>query len=62
MEKLLIVSQITVATSVIIVWVFRRKNIIIEFEEYNISDIIRDIVGTIKIYLVTILILGICYK
>ena len=62
MEKLLIVSQIIVATSIIIIWVFIKKNIIIEFEEYNISDIIRDIVGTIKIYLVTILILGICYK
>ncbi len=62
MEKLLIVSQIIVATSIIIIWVFIKKNIIIEFEQYNISDIIRDIVGTIKIYLVTILILGICYK
>jgi hypothetical protein len=62
MEKLLIVSQITVATSVIIVWVFRRKNIIIEFEEYGISDTIRDIVGAVKISLATILILGIWHK
>ena len=62
MEKLLIVSQIIVATSIIIIWVFIRKNIIIEFEQYNISDIIRDIVGTIKISHVTILILGICHK
>ena len=62
MEKLLIVSQITVATSVIFVWVFRRKNIIIEFEEYGISDTIRDIVGAVKISLATILILGIWHK
>ena len=62
MEKLLIVSQITVATSVIIVWVFRRKNIIIEFEQYGISNTIRDIVGAVKISLATILILGIWHK
>ena len=62
MEKLLIVSQITVAISVIIVWVFRRKNIIIEFEQYGISDTIRDLVGAVKISLATILILGIWHK
>ena len=62
MEKLLIVSQIIVATSVIIVWVFRRKNIVIEFEQYGISDTIRDIVGAVKISLATILILGIWHK
>lgn len=62
MEKLLIVSQIIVATSVIIVWVFRRENIIIEFEQYGISDTIRDIVGAVKISLATILILGIWHK
>ena len=62
MEKLLIVSQIIVATSVIIVWVFRRGNITIEFEQYGISDTIRDIVGALKISLATILILGIWYK
>ena len=62
MEKLLIVSQIIVATSVIIVWVFRRKNIVIEFEQYGISDSLRDIVGAVKISLSTILILGIWHK
>ena len=43
METLLILSQIIVSTSVIIVWVFRTKNIIIEFEQYGISDTIRNI-------------------
>ena len=62
MEKLLIVSQIIVATSVIIVWVFRRKNIEIEFDQYGISDTMRDIVGAVKISLATILILGIWHK
>ena len=62
MEKLLILSQIIVSTSVIIVWVFRRENIIVEFEQYGISDTIRDIVGALKISLATILILGIWYN
>ena len=61
-EELLIVSQIIDATFVIIVWVFRRENIIIEFEQYGISDTIRDIVGAVKISLATILILGIWHK
>jgi len=62
MEILLILSQIIVSTSVIIVWVFRRKNIVVEFEQYGISDIYRDIVGALKISLATILILGIWYN
>tara|TARA_B110000495_G_C22803876_1_gene469457 strand:- start:365 stop:709 length:345 start_codon:yes stop_codon:yes gene_type:complete len=62
MEKLLILSQLIVAVSVIVVWVFRRENIIVEFEQYGISDTIRDIVGALKISLATILILGIWYN
>ena len=62
MEKIVILSQLIVAISVIIVWVFRRENIIVEFEQYGISDIIRNIVGALKISLATILILGIWYN
>ena len=62
MEKILILSQLVVAISVIIVWVFRRENIIVEFEQYGISDIIRNIVGALKISLATIIILGIWYN
>ena len=62
METLLILSQIIVSTSVIIVWVFRRENIVVEFKQYGISDTIRDIVGALKISLATILILGIWYN
>jgi len=62
MEELLILSQIIVSISVIIVWVFRRENIIVEFEQYGISDTIRDLVGALKISLATILILGIWYN
>tara|TARA_B100001758_G_C18291366_1_gene547229 strand:+ start:174 stop:518 length:345 start_codon:yes stop_codon:yes gene_type:complete len=62
MEELLILSQIVVSVSVIVVWVFRRENITIEFEQYGISDTIRDVVGALKISLATILILGIWHK
>ena len=62
MGELLILSQIIVSISVIIVWVFRRENIIVEFEQYGISDTIRDFVGALKISLATILILGIWYN
>ena len=62
MEELLILSQIIVSISVIIVWVFRRENITVEFEQYGISDTIRDLVGALKISLATILILGIWHK
>ena len=62
MEKTVILSQLVVAISVVIVWVFRRENIIVEFEQYGISDIIRNIVGASKISLATILILGIWYN
>jgi len=62
MEKIVILSQLVVAISVVIVWVFRRENIIVEFEQYGISDIIRNIVGALKISLATILILGIWYN
>jgi hypothetical protein len=62
MEIILILSQLIVAISVIIVWVFRRENITVEFKQYGISDIIRNIVGALKISLATILILGIWYN
>lgn len=62
MENLEILAQLTVAISVIIVWVFRKENIIVEFEQYGISDVMRNIVGALKISLATILILGIWYK
>ena len=62
MEKLVVVSQLIVAISVIVVWVFRRENIIVEFKQYGISNNIREIVGALKISLATILILGIYHN
>lgn len=56
-----IIAQIIVALSIIYVWVFRFDNIITEFKQYGLSDLIRSIVGTSKIALSTLLVAGIWY-
>ena len=61
MEKLSILAQLTVSVSVIIVWVFRRDNITLEFKQYGLSKLSQNIVGAIKISLATILTLGAWY-
>jgi|TARA_B110000914_G_C15210676_1_gene330474 hypothetical protein len=62
MENLAVYSQIIIAVSVINVWVFRFDNIVKEFEQYGLSDIIRNIVGATKISLSTLLIVGVFYN
>ena len=62
MEKISIFAQLIVSISVIIVWVFRRDNISIEFKQYGLSNLLQNIVGAVKISLATILILGIWYE
>ena len=62
MDNASIISQLIISISVISVWVFRYDNIVIEFKQYGISDLIRNIVGASKISLATILILGIWHK
>ena len=61
MENLATLAQLVVSVSVIIVWVFRYDNIVVEFKQYGISDLLRNIVGASKISLSTILLLAICY-
>jgi hypothetical protein len=61
MENLSNLAQLIVSISVIIVWVFRRDNISIEFKQYGLSNLLQNIVGAVKISLGTILTLGICY-
>ena len=61
MENLATLAQLVVSVSVIIVWVFRYDNIVVEFKQYGISDLLRNIVGASKISLATILLLAICY-
>ncbi|MDA9630768.1 DoxX family protein [bacterium] len=62
MENIAILAQLIIAISILIVWVFRFDNIVIEFKQYNLSDLIRSIVGASKISLATLLIVGIFYK
>jgi hypothetical protein len=62
MEKLIIISQVIVAISIVIVWVFRFDNIVKEFNQYGLSDLTRTMVGNAKIVLATLLIVGIWYK
>ena len=62
MENIAILAQLIIAISILIVWVFRFDNIVIEFKQYNLSDLIRSIVGASKISLATLLIVEIFYK
>lgn len=62
MENILILSQLIISISIVIVWVFRYDNIVLEFKQYGLSNLSRNIVGTLKISLATILVLGIWYN
>ncbi|MDG1374524.1 MAG: DoxX family protein [Flavobacteriaceae bacterium] len=62
MENISILAQLIVSISVIIVWVFRYDNIVLEFKQYDLSNLARNAVGASKIALATVLILGIWYK
>ena len=62
MENISILAQLIVALSVIIVWVFRYENIVLEFKQYGLSSLVRNAVGASKIALATVLILGIWYQ
>ncbi len=61
MHTIVILSQIIIAVSIIIVWVFRFDNIVVEFKQYGLSDLVRNMVGATKIALSTLLIAGIWY-
>lgn len=61
MENLFVIAELFVAISVIIVWVFRYDNIMKEFNQYGLSDLTRTIVGSTKIALATLLLVGIWY-
>jgi hypothetical protein len=61
MHKLVIVAQVVIALSIAFVWIGRLPNIVKEFHEYHLPDLVRNAVGAIKISLATILIVGIWY-
>ena len=59
MENLINLAQIGVAISVFFVWTFRMQNVLKEFEQFGLSDLIRNLVGATKISLATLLVVGI---
>jgi DoxX-like family len=59
MNNLMIILQIVVAVSVYYVWTFRMANVITEFKQFGLSDSMRNIVGTSKISVATLLLVGI---
>lgn len=61
MDKIANVAQLFVALSVLYVWVFRFDNIMKEFKQYGLSDLVRNMVGATKISLSALLIAGIFY-
>ena len=61
MELVTTLSQIVIAASILIVWVFRFDNIVIEFNHFGLPDLIRSVVGATKIAMATLLIAGIWY-
>jgi len=62
MENIAILAQLIIAIAILIVWVFRFDNIVVEFKQYDISDLVRSMVGASKIALATLLVVGIFYK
>ena len=62
METISILAQVIVATSIVIVWVFRFNNIVSEFKQYGLPELVRSSVGTAKTVLATILVLDLWYE
>ena len=55
------IAQLIVAISVLYVWIFRYNNVVAEFLNFNLDGVTRNLVGTTKIALSTLLITGIWY-
>lgn len=54
-------AQLIIALSIAYVWIIRFDNIVIEFKQYGIPDLLRNFVGAMKISLSTLLVAGIWY-
>ncbi|WP_069661197.1 DoxX family protein [Arcticibacter eurypsychrophilus] len=52
-------AQIIIALSIGYVWIVRYDNIVKEFKQYGIPDLLRNFVGATKIALSTLLVTGI---
>lgn len=62
MKNYIILVQIVIALSVYFVWIFRYDNVIKEFKQFGLSDVIRNMVGAAKISLAALLIAGIWFQ
>jgi hypothetical protein len=61
MEYLMNTLQLIVAISVAFVWIFRYHNVVAEFKQFGLDDVVRNAVGASKIALATMLVVGIWY-
>ena len=61
LPTLAIASQLVIAISIIIVWVFRFDNIVLEFKQYRLNTLTRSMVGASKLVLATLLVVGVWY-
>ena len=61
MQTISIYAQLIIAVSIAYVWIFRYDNIVKEFIQYGIPDLLRNMVGAAKIALSTLLVAGIWY-
>ncbi|MCO5949318.1 DoxX family protein [Mucilaginibacter flavidus] len=55
-------AQIIIALAIAYVWIVRYDNIVKEFKQYGISDLLRNFVGAAKIALSTLLVTGIWHQ
>ena len=49
MSVIVVLAQIIIALSIVVVWVFRFDNIVQEFKQYGLPDLVRNMVGATKI-------------
>jgi hypothetical protein len=59
MKEFVILAQVVVAISVYFVWIFRFHNVVKEFEEFGLGDVVRNFVGASKISIAALLIVGV---
>ena len=61
MHDYAVTAQVVIAMSIAIVWVGRFDNIVKEFRQFGLPDVVRNAVGATKISLATLLVAGIWY-
>jgi Flp pilus assembly protein TadB len=62
MEKFQSLAQVALSLSVAYVWIFRYENVVKEFKQFGLSNLIRNFVGVSKIALATLLVAGLWYS